>query len=203
IIIMSVLLQKRSREDETLLDSAKRFHGNTEEQFRYLFQEFESADELPQEEKCGPSEEVVSRVMRSLEEEIGLTSCSKSHERSGGSFGLKINDSAASDMTSRCEIQSPDYGEIDLDFLFGASDDELGIPTSTLQNIENQTLPSSLPEDEGFHISLDLSQNAEQKGFVDNWLSEEDFVDYSMQFDSAALHIVSEGASIDGDYSAP
>ncbi|KAH9312560.1 hypothetical protein KI387_027595 [Taxus chinensis] len=197
------LLAKRSREDEAPQDSVKRFRGDTEKQLLCLFQEIESADKLQVEESFGPSDDVVNQVMRSLEEEIGITaSCSTSYEGFGDSFALKRDDTVASDVTSRYEIQSPDYGEIDLDYLLGASDDDLGIPPSPLQNLGNQTL-LSLPEDEGFRLSLDSSENAEQKGFVDNWhYDDSDFVDYT-QIDTAAFHIVTEGTSIDGDYSAP
>ncbi|GLJ07831.1 hypothetical protein SUGI_0075000 [Cryptomeria japonica] len=167
---MSGLLKKRCREDEAPLDSPKRFRAETEKLIFKL---------LEDDEKCTASEEAVSGIMRSLEEEIGITSCSTSYDSSAG---LKRDESVSSDMTSCCG----DTGEINLDFLLEASDDELGIP---LQNSEEDcNLSSTSSKEEILNPCFDFAENQEFKGFVDNWLFEDDFVDYRQftVFDDAA-----------------
>ena len=77
-------LRKRDREPEALPDSIdvrepKRFHGEETDRFLHLLQFHETlADEL--EEEFSPSEELVNRLMRSLEEEIGVA-CSSSKKQ--------------------------------------------------------------------------------------------------------------------------
>ncbi|GLJ07832.1 hypothetical protein SUGI_0075020 [Cryptomeria japonica] len=194
---MSSLLKKRSREDEALLDSSvKRFHGESEQKVLDILEEIENEGKFQEDENCTASEEVLNGVMKSLEAEIGLTACSTSYEGFGDEF-------VASDTTSRHDIEGKDSGEIDLDFLLGASDDELGIPPSPLQNLEKETVSSNSKED--FGLPLDLAENTElNKGFIDNWRFEEDLVEYGqfgMFEDPAAFDPLSQAAFLDGDYS--
>ncbi|GLJ07830.1 hypothetical protein SUGI_0074990 [Cryptomeria japonica] len=180
---MAGLLKKRCREDEAPLTSPKRSRAETEKLIFELLEE---------EEKCTASEEVVNGIMRSLEEEIGLTSCSTSYDSSSGS---KRDESVSSDMTSRYG----DSGEINLDYLLEASDDELGIP---LQNSEeDHNLFSSSSKEEFLNPCFGSAENQEFKGFVDNWFFEDDLEDYRQfaVFDDAAAfdlarseHLVTE-----------
>ncbi|KAH9312554.1 hypothetical protein KI387_027589, partial [Taxus chinensis] len=168
--IMSNPAKKRCREDEIPPESLKHFRGETEQLILHLLEDMDSPAESQEEENCAPSEEIVSGVMKSLEEEIGITSCSTSND--GDSSGLTRDDSVSSDMNSRYETQSGGHNEINLDYLLGASDDELGIhPPTALQNSGDQFHSS---EEEGFGISVDFTQNPELKSFVDNWLFEDD-----------------------------
>ncbi|GLJ07829.1 hypothetical protein SUGI_0074960 [Cryptomeria japonica] len=181
---MSGQLKKRSREEEFLPDSPKRFHCEAELQILDLLE-----DKIQQEEKYKPSEEMVNGVMRSLEKEIGVKICS----------GLTKNDSVASDLTSRYEIEGGDCGKIDLDYLLAASDDELGIPPSPLRISEEKQYHSTL-------LSSDFKENLEPKGFVDNWNFNDDWVD-SKQFsefvDPLAWDALTPGPSIEGNFSVP
>ncbi|GLJ07838.1 hypothetical protein SUGI_0075230 [Cryptomeria japonica] len=214
---MAGLLSKRSREDEPLQGSSpKRFHA--EQQILYLLEEDESF-----EGECVESEEVVdgvrgtveeeieevvngrrnseeeidevvNGVMRSLEEEIGLTCSSSFFEGSGGSSGLSTDNLMAPDMNNCCGI--------DVGYLLGASDDELGLPPSPLLNSDEQ--PGSPSLNESCASCLDFPQNAELKSFLGNWQFEDDFVDYTQLSEDAeatAWDIFSPGAFIDGDYS--
>ncbi|KAH9312574.1 hypothetical protein KI387_027609, partial [Taxus chinensis] len=171
---MSGLLKKHSRESDTLQDSPKRFHGETEQQILLLLEDSETLEKIQPQEECVESEDLVIRFMRSLQEEIGLA-CSTSDEASGGSSGLTRDGSAASDMTSG--YGTPECG-IDVDYLLGASDDELGLPLSPLLNSEGQHASSSSVKIGSAASLLDFSENAERKGFVENWHFEDDFVDF-------------------------
>ncbi|KAH9312568.1 hypothetical protein KI387_027603, partial [Taxus chinensis] len=193
---MSGLLKKRGHDDEASLVSPKRFHGETQQQILHLFEDFEFVDKIQEKD-------VVSGVMRSLGEEIGVSSCSTSYQ---GSSGLSRDASLASDMTSAYGTAD---GVIALDYLLGASDDELGIPLppSPIVNLEGQAEATSSLKDKGCDPCLDFGESAEIKRFAENWHFEDDFLDYS-QFAvfedtvSPNWDVVNLGAFIDSDYSA-
>ena len=82
-----------------------------------------------------------------------------------------------------------------MDYFLGASNDELDIPASLLQNLEEEDISSS-KEDLG--LSLDLTENAElNMGFIENWHFEEDLADYGkfgMFEDPTAFDVLSQVA---------
>ncbi|GLJ07837.1 hypothetical protein SUGI_0075210 [Cryptomeria japonica] len=190
---MSGLLNKRSREEEALQDSSKRFHCGTEQQNLYTLEDFEFPENFQETEpKCCASEEAVCADLRDFEEEIGAMSPSASEQ---GFSGLnREDDSLASDMTSG-------YGNsedgIDLCYLLEASDDELGIPPTPVYNFEGE-------ENSGF--ASDFNENADLKDFLEKWHFEDNFVDcreFSLIEDSAAIAwddlAASQGLFVDGD----
>jgi len=196
--MMSGLLKKRGREDEALQDfSVKRFHGESEQNVLDILEEIENEGTFQEEEHCLASEEALNGVMKSLEAEIGLTVCTTSYEGFGDEY-------VAPDTTSRQDTEGRDCGEIDLDYLLGASDDELGIPASPLQNLENEAI-SSLSSKEDLGLPLDLTEITElNKGYADNWRFEDDLVDYGqfgMFEDLAPFDALSQAVVPEGDYS--
>ncbi|KAH9312567.1 hypothetical protein KI387_027602, partial [Taxus chinensis] len=191
---MSGMLKKRSHEDEALLFSLKRFHGETEQQILRIFEEIEYVDKIQEEA-------AVSRVMTSLGKEIGVSSCSTSYQ---GFSEISRDGYLASDMTSAYGATD---GVIDLDYLLAASDDELGIPLSPVANLKGQAKATSSLNDKSCDPFLDFDESAEIKGLAENWHIEDDFLDYSQLavFEdtvSADWDVVNLGAFIDGDYSA-
>ncbi|GLJ07836.1 hypothetical protein SUGI_0075200 [Cryptomeria japonica] len=203
---MSGVMKKRSREEESLENSPKRFHGRTEEQNLHTLEDFELAEDFQEtEEKCSVSEEAVSEVLRGLEEEIGVMSSSTSDQGLSGSSREDDYSSLASDMTSGYGASE---GSIDLCYLVGASDDELGIPPTPLFSSEDHGGQAGFPseeDDSGF--SSDFVENGELKGFLEKWHFEDDFVDCA-QFSfiehaaaSAWDDVVSQGLFVDEDYS--
>lgn len=178
---MSVVLKKRSREEEALLSSPKRFHGRTEQQYPHTLEDVELVENFQGEEQL---------VMTSLvEEETGVSLFS------------------GDDMAGGCGNRESET-VIDLGYLLQASDDELGIPASPVVNIDGQDVcAASSSDEEGYGNCFDFSDNAEPKVFLDNWHFEDDFVDYAQfaVFDdtaASAWDVVSPEAFIDGDYSA-
>lgn len=158
---MSEALRKRSREPEAMPDSIgvrepKRLRDEEMEGFLHLLQLHEDDDE----EECAPSEELVNGVMKSLEEEIG-SSCSSSYTPSN-----------CLDNSTDSVISSGQGGQtlgsesvIDLCYLLEASDDELGIPPSTVVDSKDE-------------VCSDLSENADFKYLGENWHFEDDFESY-------------------------
>lgn len=171
---MSQTLGKREREPEPLLNSSvfgepKRFHG--EETDRFLLQLDKTLSDEDEEEECAPSEELVSGIMRSLEEEIATT-CSTSYLPSNSE-----NNSAASDIFSCQESQTLDSNSgFDLSYLLEASDDELGIPPSPVLGSKHEVCPS--PKE---YSSEGLSETPYLKSLEENWHFEDNF-DYYQQF---------------------
>lgn len=139
---MSQTLGKREREPEPLLNSSvvaepKRFHGEETDQFLLQLDKTLSDED----EECAPSEELVSGIMRSLEEEIATT-CSTSYLPSNSE-----DNSAASDIFSGQESQTLDSGSaFDLSYLLEASDDDLGIP---VLGLKREVCPSPKEASEG------------------------------------------------------
>ncbi|GLJ07835.1 hypothetical protein SUGI_0075170 [Cryptomeria japonica] len=150
-LLLGGMLKKRGREDEGLADLAgpesKILYRKTEQLF-HLLEDMDSLDKI-QDDECCASEELVSCVMRNLEEEIGLTACSIFPEGSSG------EDLVTSDMTS---CSGSEEGGFDLCHLLGASDDELGIPPSSVVNLEEQAA-FSLPFEFGENQEINASQN--------------------------------------------
>ena len=135
ISVMSQTLRKRSYEPEALVDfddvrEAKRFRGEEIDRFLDLLQLDQTVAE--EEEESAPSEELVSEVMRSLEEEIAAT-CSSSYLASNEC----ANTSAASEICRDHEVQTLDAG-VDLSYLVDASDYELGILPSTTLDLKDE-----------------------------------------------------------------
>lgn len=164
---MSETLRKRSREPGVLPDSPdirepKRFIGEDTDRFCHLLQ----LDKTPaEEEEFAPSEDFVSGVMRSLEEEINAT-CSTFYEPNSG------DNLPASDISNGQTLVS-DSG-IDLCYLLEASDDDLGIPSSPVLDLKEQVCQSpkeSLPAE----VSL---ENPDLKCLGENWNFKDDFENY-------------------------
>ncbi|KAH9312566.1 hypothetical protein KI387_027601, partial [Taxus chinensis] len=190
-IIMSAMLKKRSREDEPLLNSSKRFHGETQQQSLHFFEDIVFVDEIQQEE-------AISGVIRSLGEEIGVSSCSTFYRDFSE---ISSDGSVASDMISAFGTTD---GVIDLDYLLGASDDDLGIPPSPIATVDGQAEETSSLKEKGCDSSLDFAQSAEIKGFTENWQFEDIFLDYSQfaVYEDTVSDVVNLEAFFDGDYSA-
>jgi hypothetical protein len=204
---MSQTLRKRACEPEAQMDSMdvrepKRFHGEETDRFLHLLQLDKTlADD--EEEECVPSEELVEGVMRSLEEEIGMT-CSTSYPSSCSDVN-----SVASDISSGKEGQNLDSDSVfDLCHLLEASDDELGIPPSPVQDLKDELCLSPNETSEGLSESRDL------KSLGDNWHFEDDFENYQQfalyedAWDASQLRddymnrdFVSQGLLFDGDFS--
>jgi hypothetical protein len=168
--IMPQTLRKRGREPKSLADSndvqkPKRFPGEQTDRFLDLLQLDQSLAE--EEEEYAPSEELVSGVMRSLEEEIAST-CSTSYLPSNSG-----DTSAASDTCRDHEGQSLDSDAGgDLSFLLSASDYELGIPPNTTLDLKDEVCLSREDTSEG------LSENPDLKYLSENWHFEDDFEIY-------------------------
>ncbi|XP_057828603.2 uncharacterized protein LOC131039784 [Cryptomeria japonica] len=177
---MSELLKKRSREEEVLQNSPKRFQGRNEQQYLQTSENIQFVEKIKGEEQLA--------ITSFVEEETGVFLFS------------------GDDMTSRCENKESENG-IDLSYLLEASDDELGLPASPVANIDNQNVCAAASSDkQGFGTCSDSAENAEQKDFLENWHFEDDFVDYAQfaVFDDAAASawdVVNLEAFIDGDYS--
>lgn len=193
---MSQTLGKREREPEPLLNSSvvaepKRFHGEETDQF--LLQLDKTLSDEDEEEECAPSEELVSGIMRSLEEEIATT-CSTSYLPSNSE-----DNSAASDIFSGQESQTLDSDSaFDLSYLLEASDNDLGIPVC----------PSPKETSEGW------SETPYLKSLEENWHFEDNFDDYQQfplcedAWDASQLQdfvnrdFVNQSMLFDSDFSA-
>lgn len=200
---MSQTLGKREREPEPLLNSSvvaepKRFHGEETDQF--LLQLDKTLSDEDEEEECAPSEELVSGIMRSLEEEIATT-CSTSYLPSNSE-----DNSAASDIFSGQESQTLDSGSaFDLSYLLEASDDDLGIPGLGLKG---EVCPSPKEASEG------LSETPYLKSLEENWHFEDNLDDYQQfplcedAWDASQLQdfvnkdFVNQSMLFDSDFSA-
>lgn len=200
---MSQTLGKREREPETLLNSSvvaepKRFHGEETDQF--LFQLDKTLSDEDEEEECAPSEELVSGIMRSLEEEIATT-CSTSYLPSNSE-----DNSAASDIFSGQESQTLDSDSaFDLSYLLEASDDDLGIP---VLGLKREVCPSPKEASEG------LSETPYLKSLEENWHFEDNLDDYQQfplcedAWDASQLQdfvnrdFVNQSMLFDSDFSA-
>lgn len=168
---MTGTFRKRRSECEVLSDvqEPKRFHAKeTEALFLHLLQlEKFLADEEELDESAY-SEEMVNRVMRSLEEEIISTTYSTSHTSSNNKDSSKALD------ISNChggKTLASDSG-IDLCHLLEASDDELGIPPSSVVDLKDKVCQSLKETSEG------LSESPDFKSFGENWHFQKHFENY-------------------------
>lgn len=183
---MSGLLKKRGREeaDEVAFEPKRCFR---EAEILNLLEDVDSEDR-------NTSEELLSGVMRSLEEEIGV-SCSTSYEGSDTS-GLSRESSILSDIA----CGSGAANGVDIDYLLGASDDELGIlPSCLLDFGEENSAPQTILTGDGGSTPLGF-ENPELKGLSSiNWSFEDDLVEYR-QFSYDLGDVVHD--AFDGDDSA-
>lgn len=166
---MSEILRKRSRELECLPDCSearewKRFQVEEMDQFHHLLLLDKTI--AAAEEECVPSEEAVNEVMRSLEEEIGVTSYHPSSNL--GDNSAAYNKSSGHEGR---ETLASDSG-IDLIYLQEASDDELGIPLSPALDFKDEACKSTKETSEGLFNSPDV------EAFGENWHFEDDFESY-------------------------
>jgi len=193
---MSQTLRKRGRDTEALpvstdVRGVKRFHG--EETDKTLSQE---------EEECVASEEVVSEVMKSLEEEID-TICFTSYPSNSG------DTSTSSDISSsqEGETQASDSGD-DLFYLLEASDDELGIPLSPVLDLKNEVCQSPKVTSEGLLENPDFKSLGEIWDFEDDFENFQQFALYEDPCEASELQdymnrdFVSQDMFSDGDFSA-
>jgi len=193
---MSQTLRKRGRDTEALpvstdVRGVKRFHG--EETDKTLSQE---------EEECVASEEVVSEVMKSLEEEID-TICFTSYPSNSG------DTSTSSDISSsqEGETQASDSGD-DLFYLLEASDDELGIPLSPVLDLKNKVCQSPKVTSEGLLENPDFKSLGEIWDFDDDFENFQQFALYEDPCEASELQdymnrdFVSQDMFSDGDFSA-
>lgn len=183
---MSVTLRKRGREPETLLDSIdagepKRFHGDETDRFLHLLQLDKTLTD-DDEEEYAPSEELVNRVMKSLEEEISAT-CSTSYHNSNSG-----NISVADDISSGHEGQTRDSESVDdLFYFLEVSNDELGISPSTVLYSKDEVCQSPKATTDGLSESTDLKSLAENCHFEDNFESYQQFSVYEDAWDANQL----------------
>jgi len=193
---MSQTLRKRGRDTEALpvstdVRGVKRFHG--EETDKTLSQE---------EEECVASEEVISEVMKSLEEEID-TICFTSYPSNSG------DTSTSSDISSsqEGETQASDSGD-DLFYLLEASDDELGIPLSPVLDLKNEVCQSPKVTSEGLLENPDFKSLGEIWDFEDDFENFQQFALYEDPCEASELQdymnrdFVSQDMFSDGDFSA-
>lgn len=165
---MSQTLRKRCREPEVLPESMdvrepKRFYGEETERFLHLLQLDETL--VDEEEECALSEELVNGVMRSLEEEISTSSTYRS-----SNIG---ENSAAHDISGGDEGQTRDSNSGDhLCYLLEASDDELGIPPSSVPVLKGEDCLCRKETSEGLLVNQNL------KFLGENWHFEDDFENY-------------------------
>lgn len=203
---MSQTLRKRGREPEALPDSldileSKRFKGQETDRFYHLPLLGET---LAEEAECAPSENFGTGVMRSLEEEISAT-CSSFFAPSSG------NDLAASDISCGHECQTlVSESGIDLCYLLEASDDELGIPPSSVLDMKDELCQSQkeILTSEGFWENPDLKCLGENKLFEDNFENNQEFEFFEDACDASHLQdytnrdFVSQDILFGGDFSA-
>jgi len=193
---MSQTLRKRGRDTEALpvstdVRGVKRFHG--EETDKTLSQE---------EEECVASEEVISEVMKSLEEEID-TICFTSYPSNSG------DTSTSSDISSsqEGETQASDSGD-DLFYLLEASDDELGIPLSPVLDLKNEVCQYPKVTSEGLLENPDFKSLGEIWDFEDDFENFQQFALYEDPCEASELQdymnrdFVSQDMFSDGDFSA-
>nr|ABK26546.1 unknown [Picea sitchensis] len=163
--------RKRGREPEALPDSIdvpepKRFHGEETDRFLQVLQLVKSvADE--EEEEYAPSDELVSGVMRKLEEEIAATRSTSILPSYSG------DNAAASDIYRDHEGQTLDSDAgVYLSYLLNASDDELGIPPSSALDLKDEVYLCQKETSAGLSVNPDL------KSLGENWQFEDDFENY-------------------------
>lgn len=174
--IMSQTLRKRSYEPEALVDSdgvreQKRLQGEETSRFLDLLQLEQTLAE--EAEESATSEELVSELMRSLEEEIAAT-CSTAYLASNSA-----DTSAASEICRDHEVQTLDSDTgVDLSYLVDASDYELGIQPSTTLDLKDEIC---LHPKETHEV---LPENPNLKYVSENW----DFEDYFESYQQFALY---------------
>jgi len=200
---MSETLRKRGREQGVLPDSTdvrepKRFNGEETDRICHLLQ----LDKTPaEEEEFAPSEDFVSGVMRSLEEEISAT-CSTFYAPNSE------DNLPASDISSNKSLVS-DSG-IDLCYLLEASDDDLGIPSSPVLDLKDQVCqsPKEILSAEGFLENSDLKCLGENWHFKDEFENFQQFALYEDPCHASELHdymnrdLISPDMFFDGGFSA-
>jgi len=180
------LLRKRDREIEappesTDVQTQKRFHGEETDEFLHLIDQTLAEDD--EEDEFSPSEEVVNRVMRSLEEEIGTT-CSTSYPSPNSGY-----DSAATDISGISEGLTRDTDlDVDLCYLVEASGDDLGIPTSPVWDITEEFCRSSEEtQEEGLTGNPNIKSLCENWHFVDEFENHQLFEFYEHAWDATHL----------------
>jgi hypothetical protein len=152
--------------DSIYVSQSKRFHSEETYRFVHLLQlDKIVADE---EDKYAPIEQLVSGIMRNLEEEIAAT-CS--------SFILPSifvdNAATTSNIYRDHEGQTLDSDAwFDLSYLVNASDDELGIPPSSALDLKDEVCLSQKK------TSAALSENPDLKSLCENWQFEDGFENY-------------------------
>jgi len=204
--IMSQTLRKRGREPEALMDAVdvqepKRFHGEETDRFLHLLQLEKTLADDEEEEECFHSEELVERVMRSLEEEIGVTISTRYPSSSSR------NNSVAFNVSSGQEGQT-----LDLDSVFdpcylveAASDDKLAIQPSPVLDLKYEVCLSPKETSESLPESGDLKSLAENWHFGDDFENYQQFGLYEDSWDVSQLRdymnrdFVSLGLVFDGE----
>jgi len=198
-------LGKRSRESEILPDStevreSKRFNGEETDPFRHL----PLLDKTLAEKEAASSEDVVSGVMRSLEEEISATF-------STFYAPISVDNSSASDISHGYKGQAvvSDSG-IDLCYLLEASDDDLGIPSGPVLDFKDEECQFRMEtlSAEGLSENPDLKCQGEDWDFENEFENVQQFALYQDSWDASEMQdyinrdFVSQDMFSDGDFSA-
>lgn len=187
--------------DSIDVQEPKRFHGEETDEFLQLLQLDKTLTD-EEEEESAPSEELVEGVMRSLEEEIGVT-CSTSYPSSTSG-----DNSVASNISSGHEGETLSSDSVfDLCYLLEASDDELGIPPSPVQDLKYEICLSPKETAEGLLDSQDLKSLSENWHFEDDFENYQQFALYEEAWNASQLRdymprdFESQGLLFDGDFS--
>lgn len=204
---MSDTLRKRGREPQALLESIdagdpKRLCSEETDRFLHLVQLDKTLSEVDDDE-CAPSEELVNRVMKSLEEEIEATS-STSHDT------FNSGDNLAADNASRGDqgrSQASDLGD-DLCYPWDASHGEPGIPPNPILDLRDEICQSPKRTLDGLSDCMDVKSLAENWHLEDDFESYRQFAVYEDVWDASQLqdcinrYFVSQGMLFDVDFSA-
>lgn len=219
---MSQELKKRGREPEALpasthIREAKRFYGEEKD----LFCSVLVLDKIlsQEEEEYAPSEEVVNGIMKTLEEEIGMTCFTFNPSSNSG------NNSLSSDISSSQEggtLASDEHGTkstfdissgasasgAEMFYLLDASDDELGIPPNPVLDFKGEIRQSPQETFDGLPESPALKSLSETWHFEDDFEIHQQFQLYEDAYEASELqyymnrYFVSQDMSFDGDFSA-
>lgn len=186
--------------NSTEVRESKRFKGEETD----LFSEFSQLDRftVAEEEAAASSDDRVSGVMRTLEEDISAT-CSTLYAP------ITVDNSWAFDISCDCEAQTlVSESGIDLSYLLEASDDDLGIPVLDLKYDQVCQFPwETLP-------AQGLSENPDLKYVSQNWSFEDEVEndhhcvlyeytwDYSQVVDYMNRDFISQEMFFEEDFSA-
>lgn len=189
--------------NSTEVRESKRFKGEETD----LSSEFSQLDRftLAEEEAAASSEDLVSGVMRTLEEDISAT-CSTLYSL------IPVDNSWAFDISCGCEGQTlvSDSG-IDLSYLLEASDDDLGIPSGPVLDLKDDEVCQFLWETSP---AQGLSENPGLNYVSQNWSFEDEVEndhrcvlyeytwDYSQVVDYMNRDSINQGMFFEEDFSA-